>query len=313
MGEAEGRGLRHIGDGCPEVRAIADRRLHLIGGVADDDADLGDPGRDELLDRVEEDRLVGDRHELLGSGRGQWPQPQPLPPSANRARYSLPRRDHRTSRAHHFQIAKDRALLPPSGPGTIVIVTDSRPGAELEFGPAFLWRNFGNPARVTPKFSSLKHPFETRSRGVPVRFSSRGRSDPHACVVASWLGALGIVHRTVDAAGGLGWLAIVVTNSPGLRSSSPFAGLPFLAVAPFGGALIDRVDRRSLMLTCQLLAFLPASGVLAADVMSGFMQPWHLPIAPFLNGHLQALLIPTQQSLVPTLVPRESLHQRRSV
>jgi predicted MFS family arabinose efflux permease len=58
------------------------------------------------------------------------------------------------------------------------------------------------------------------------------------------------------------------------------------------------------MLACQILAFLLAA-VLAVDVLGGFVQTWHLPIAAFLNGALLALLIPTQQSLVPALVPRE--------
>ena len=38
-----------------------------------------------------------------------------------------------------------------------------------------------------------------------------------------------------------------------------------------------------------------------------YVQPWHLPIAAFLNGSLQALLIPNQQSLVPALLPRAVL------
>jgi MFS family permease len=105
----------------------------------------------------------------------------------------------------------------------------------------------------------------------------------------------------------LGWLAIVMTGSPGFVGIVAFsAGLPFLIVAPFGGALIDRHDRRRLMLTCQIMAFVLAA-VLAADVIGGFVQAWHLPLAAFLNGSLQALLIPTQQSLVPALVPRAGL------
>jgi len=39
-------------------------------------------------------------------------------------------------------------------------------------------------------------------------------------------------------------------------------------------------------------------------VLSGQVQPWHLPIAAFINGSLQATLNPAQQSLVPSLVPR---------
>jgi predicted MFS family arabinose efflux permease len=105
----------------------------------------------------------------------------------------------------------------------------------------------------------------------------------------------------------LGWLAIVMTNSPGFVGIVTFAGgVPYIIIAPLGGSMIDRVDRRRLMLVCQGLAFVLAT-LLAADVIGGFVQPWHLPLAALLNGSLQALLTPTQQSLVPSLVPRAEL------
>ncbi len=105
----------------------------------------------------------------------------------------------------------------------------------------------------------------------------------------------------------LGWIALTMTNSPGFVGIVSFvAGLPFLIVAPLGGALIDRVDRRRLMLACQALAAGLAL-IVAIDVIAGTAQPWHLVVAAFANGSLQALLNPTQQSLVPALVPRHSM------
>jgi MFS transporter, DHA1 family, staphyloferrin A biosynthesis exporter len=122
-----------------------------------------------------------------------------------------------------------------------------------------------------------------------------------------WLGALAASVGQWMQQVALGWLAIVMTESQGFVGIVTFsAGLPFLVVAPFGGSLIDRLDRRRLMLTCQALAFLLAT-VMAFDVMMGLVQPWHLPIAAFLNGSLQALLIPNQQALVPALLPRAVL------
>ena len=37
-------------------------------GVADHDADVGDARVDHVFDGIEEHRLVGDRHQLLGAG-----------------------------------------------------------------------------------------------------------------------------------------------------------------------------------------------------------------------------------------------------
>jgi MFS family permease len=122
-----------------------------------------------------------------------------------------------------------------------------------------------------------------------------------------WLGAFASSVGQWMQQVALGWLALVMTDSPGFVGIVTFsAGLPFLVVAPLGGSLIDRVDRRKLMLVCQALALLLAT-TLAADIMAGFVQPWHLLLAAFLNGSLLALLSPTQQSLVPMLVPREDL------
>ena len=56
-----------------------------------------------------------------------------------------------------------------------------------------------------------------------------------------WLGALAASVGQWMQQVALGWLAIIMTNSPGFVGIVTFsAGLPFLVVAPFGGSLIDR-------------------------------------------------------------------------
>lgn len=105
----------------------------------------------------------------------------------------------------------------------------------------------------------------------------------------------------------LGWLALELTDSPFFVGLVGFmAGLPFLVVAIPGGVLIDRLDRRKLLLVCQATAAVLAA-LVAVVVFGGWAAPWHLLVAAFANGSLQALLNPTQQSLVPGLVAREDL------
>lgn len=105
----------------------------------------------------------------------------------------------------------------------------------------------------------------------------------------------------------IGWLAFDLTDSKSFVGIVTFmAGLPFLIVSLPGGVLIDRYDRRKVLMMCQGLA--AALAVLVSiDVIAGWVEPWHLLIAGFLNGSLQAVLNPSQQSLVPRLVPREAL------
>lgn len=122
-----------------------------------------------------------------------------------------------------------------------------------------------------------------------------------------WLAMLAVSVGQWTQQVSLAWLALTLTDSPSFVGWVSFAaGLPFLVVAPVGGAVIDRVDRQRVLLGCQLLAVLLAVAV-AIDVIGGWVAPWHLPLVAFANGSLQAMLTPTQQSLVPTLVPRADL------
>jgi len=122
-----------------------------------------------------------------------------------------------------------------------------------------------------------------------------------------WFGAMAASAGQWMQQVALGWLALGLTDSPSFVGIVTFtAGVPFLLIAPPGGALIDRVDRRRLLLGCQAAAAVLAS-LVAVDVIGGWVEPWHLLLAAFANGSLQALLAPTQQSLVPGLVPRADL------
>lgn len=105
----------------------------------------------------------------------------------------------------------------------------------------------------------------------------------------------------------LGWLAYELTDSERFVGLIAFAaGVPFIVVSIPGGALLDRFDRRSVLMVTQALAVVVASCV-AIVVLSGNIEPWHLPIAGFLNGSLQAIITPSQQSIVPRLVRGEDL------
>ena len=78
VGEAAGRVLLDVLNPRAEARSVAEGGLDLLPGVADDDADVPDAGRDDRLDPVEEDRLVRHRHELLGARVSQRAQARAL-------------------------------------------------------------------------------------------------------------------------------------------------------------------------------------------------------------------------------------------
>ena len=74
--QPEGRVLLDVRHLDAEQRSVADGGLDLGPGLADgdDDADVLDSGGGELLDAVEDDRLVRDRHELLRARVGDRTQ-----------------------------------------------------------------------------------------------------------------------------------------------------------------------------------------------------------------------------------------------
>ncbi len=105
----------------------------------------------------------------------------------------------------------------------------------------------------------------------------------------------------------IGWLALELSNRASFVGLVAFtAGIPFLLVSIPGGLLLDRVDRRKVLITFQAIAAICAIA-LSIDVATGFVRTWHLLVFAFINGSLQAIMNPAQQAIVPSLVKRERL------
>ena len=74
VGQAQRRLLGDVGDLDAPAGAVADGLLDLGGGIADDDADVGDAGVAQRFDAVEEHGFVGHGNQLFGAGVGDGPQ-----------------------------------------------------------------------------------------------------------------------------------------------------------------------------------------------------------------------------------------------
>lgn len=83
-------------------------------------------------------------------------------------------------------------------------------------------------------------------------------------------------------------------------------GVALLAVAPLGGAIADRVDRRRLLQFSQGLSMLVSLGLSLATLI-GVVETWHIFLAVVLNTAAQSFDGPARQSLVPAVVPRADL------
>ncbi len=103
----------------------------------------------------------------------------------------------------------------------------------------------------------------------------------------------------------IGYLVYDITDSPLLLGvvEAGFA-IPTLALAPLGGALADRINRKRVIQVAQLVAV--AVGIfLAISILTEIVTWVHLMIAALVEGSLFAFMMPARQSIVPLLVRRE--------
>lgn len=83
-----------------------------------------------------------------------------------------------------------------------------------------------------------------------------------------------------------------------------FSFLPYVLVSPIAGVLVDRFDRRIVMMCADLGAGLMTVGMFLLYAMGG-LQIWHLYVAEALTGVFDAFFIPAHNAAVTTLVPKE--------
>jgi MFS family permease len=103
------------------------------------------------------------------------------------------------------------------------------------------------------------------------------------------------------------WLVLLLGGTPiqlGTVLALQFA--PALALAPLGGVLADRVDKRRLLLLTQSIAALQAA-VLFGLTFAGLIQIWEIMVLALALGLVNALDMPVRQSFAAELVPREDL------
>lgn len=105
----------------------------------------------------------------------------------------------------------------------------------------------------------------------------------------------------------LGWLILVMTNSPFLLGLNGFIGsAPSLVFSLPGGAIADRLNRRKLMIYTQTAMMLLAL-VLALLTSFRVIKIGEILLISFLTGLASALNNPAYQALVPDLVERDDL------
>jgi len=103
------------------------------------------------------------------------------------------------------------------------------------------------------------------------------------------------------------WLVLLLGGSPiqlGIVLALQFA--PSMVLAPLGGVIADRVDKRRLLMATQSVAMLQAVALFALTV-TDVVQIWHVMLLALALGFVNAVDMPVRQSFAADLVSRDQL------
>lgn len=169
-------------------------------------------------------------------------------------------------------------------------------------------RGFGRPLGILAGVGKMI--LETGPVALPLRGLGHAfRALEHVDYRYIWMGALLSNMGTWIQNVAIQWLikSLAIDSSAlWLGRAAFFQQIPAVLLLPLGGVLADRVDRRWIMLAGNLcLAIL--SLILALTYGYGHLRMWHLIAAASVSGVMSAMLIPANQSLLPTLVSKQNL------
>ncbi|HEV2224662.1 MAG TPA: MFS transporter, partial [Candidatus Acidoferrales bacterium] len=103
------------------------------------------------------------------------------------------------------------------------------------------------------------------------------------------------------------WLVYRLTGSSLLLGTVAFAGqIPVFLLAPIGGMVADRWDRRRVVIATQTASMVLA-GILAGLTLSGRVKVWEVILLASLMGVVNAFDIPARQAFLVDMVGREDL------
>ena len=131
-----------------------------------------------------------------------------------------------------------------------------------------------------------------KSRNYRLYFSGQLLS-----MVGTWMQSTVQAWLVYRLSGSATWLGIVSFSMQ----------MPAFLTRPLAGVIVDRVDRRKLLLWTETVGMLQAF-LLAALVYTGHIALWHIALLSILLGVVNAFELTTRHAFAADLVPRADLH-----
>ncbi len=104
-----------------------------------------------------------------------------------------------------------------------------------------------------------------------------------------------------------GWLVYELTGSPFMVGlNGVFMAVPFILCSLYAGTVVDRVDRRKLLIWIGVGNAM-ITAVVGVLVLTGYVQIWHIYLSSVAHSLVGGFESPARQALLPHLVPRADL------
>jgi len=113
-----------------------------------------------------------------------------------------------------------------------------------------------------------------------------------------------VIATNMTAFGMTIWVFEKTGSATSLALVQVFFITPFLLISPIAGVMVDRHDRKTMMMVSDLVAGLATVGVL---ILQGFgiLQVWHLYVAAVFQGLGNAFQWPAYSAAISTMVSKE--------
>jgi MFS family permease len=153
------------------------------------------------------------------------------------------------------------------------------------------------PQQNPTKFTTYKHGL----RGIFSALSVRNFR-------LYWLGLVTLTFAAQLHMPAQSWLAYELTHSPlKLTLVAAMQAVPMIVFSIYSGVFIDRIQKRSILLTAQSFSF-GIAVVVAVLIGTHHIQYWHLLISSFLNGIAASFNMTARYAIVAELVPADRLY-----
>jgi MFS family permease len=159
--------------------------------------------------------------------------------------------------------------------------------------------------RLFPRAS--RRPDRAASASRPASLARGFSAMRHRNYRIYWFGQIGSLVGAWMQSVAQPWLVLELGGSPlqlGTVLALMFA--PSMFLAPIGGVLADRVDKRRVLMIVNAVAMLQA-GLLFSLAATGLVEIWHVYLLALLAGFVNAVEMPVRQAFAAELVPADDL------